>query len=58
MKVGDLAKILGDKRFHDDAGLIGLVQWVDTQYPPQCGLLIEGNMKTYDTRSIEVMNEQ
>ena len=56
MKVGDLVKILGDERF-DDTGLIGLVQWVDTQYPPQCGLLVKGNMKVYDTRAAEVISE-
>ena len=54
MKIGDLVKIREDERFAD-SGLIGLVQWVDTKYPPQCGLLIKDKMLIYDARVVEVV---
>ncbi|MEC9016234.1 MAG: hypothetical protein VYD37_07100 [Gemmatimonadota bacterium] len=54
MKVGDLVKVREDERFAD-SGLIGLVQWVDTEYPPRCCLLIEDNMAIYDPRVVEVV---
>ena len=54
MKIGDLVKIREDDRFAD-SGLIGLVQWVDTKYPPQCGLLIKDKMLIYDARALEVV---
>ena len=54
MQVGDLVKIREDERFAD-SGLLGLVQWVDTKYPPQCGLLIKDKMLIYDARAVEVV---
>ena len=54
MNVGDLVKIREDKRFAD-SGLVGLVQWVDTKYPPQCGVLIKDKILIYDTRVVEAV---
>ena len=56
MKVGDLVRIQDDERF-DDSGLIGLVQWVNENYPPTCGLLIENEVVVYAIHHVEVINE-
>ena len=56
MKIGDLVRIPDDERF-DDSGLIGLVQWINENYPPTCGLLIENKLAVYDARHVEVINE-
>ena len=57
MKVGDLVRIDDDPRF-DDSGMIGLVQWISERgYPPTCGLLIGNDVAVYDTRFVEVINE-
>ena len=50
MKTGDLAKL----RY---SGLVGVVLWVDEQYPPQCSILIDGRPTLADTRAVEIINE-
>jgi hypothetical protein len=53
MKVGDLVKI----RSRDDDNMIGIVTWVNMQYPPNCGILIDGQPVIEDLRVVEVINE-
>ena len=53
MKAGDLVKI----RCNIEDNLIGVVTWVDMKYPPQCGVLIEGQHGIQDYRVLEVLNE-
>jgi len=52
MKVGDLVKI----RSRNEPNLIGVVTWIDMQYPPQCGILIDGKVILEDQRVVGVIN--
>ena len=51
MKVGDLVKI----RCRINDNLIGVVTWVDMRYPPQCGILIGGEVIREDARVVGVI---
>ena len=56
MKPGDLVKV----REHDvytDGGKVGLVQWVDMKYPPQCVVMMENDSHVYDPRHLKVISE-
>lgn len=53
MKAGDLVKI----RDKADDSLIGVLLWVDMQYPPQCSILIDGKPGLVDLRVVEVVSE-
>ena len=54
--VGDLVKVRIDDRY-PDSGRVGLVQWASEQYPPTCGVIIDGAMALYDFRQLEVISE-
>jgi|ETN01SMinimDraft_4_1059930.scaffolds.fasta_scaffold918493_1 hypothetical protein len=53
MKAGDLVKI----RCTADDSLIGIVTWISMQYPPICGILIDGKLEVEDLRVMEVISE-
>lgn len=52
MKAGDLVKI----RCKVENNLVGVVTWVNMQYPPNCGILINGDLIIEDLRVVEVIN--
>ena len=54
MKPGDLVKVISPEKHTDP---IGVVIWVNEQYPPSCGVLIAGKRSIYDTRIMEVISE-
>ena len=56
MEAGDLVKVKHDPK-HIDYDDIGIVQWVREEYPPACGIVVNGGMSIYDTRLLEVLNE-
>lgn len=56
MKVGDLVKIKGNPKYPDH-GRVGLIQWVNQQYPPSCCIIMDGDTAIYDPRNLEVINE-
>ncbi len=56
MQVGDLVKVNGNPKY-PDYGQVGLVQWVNEQYPPSCGVIMRGDTEIYDTRVLKVINE-
>ena len=56
MKVGDLVKIKEDEGF-DDSGLIGIVQWVDNEYPGTCEILFSDESAVYCQHFAEVISE-
>ena len=56
MKVGDLVKVRHDPKYID-SDHVGIVQWVREEYPPTCGIVVNGGMSIYDTRLLEVINE-
>ena len=56
MKSGDLVKVRHDPKY-EDSGHVGIVQWVRKEYPPACGIVVNGGMSIYDTRLLEVINE-
>ena len=56
MKVGDLVEINGNPKY-SDYGQVGLVQWVNERYPPQCGVIMNGDTAIYDPRVLKVINE-
>ena len=55
MKVGDLVKVKHDPKYVD-SDYVGIVQWVREEYPPACGIVVNGGMSIYDTRLLEVIN--
>ena len=55
MKIGDLVKIRCSPE-DEDYNKIGLVTWVNMQYPPNCGILINGKPIIEDLRVVEVIN--
>ena len=52
-KEGDLVKI----RCREEDNLMGVVTWVNLQYPATAGVMIEGEHTIQDFRVIEVINE-
>jgi hypothetical protein len=52
-KEGDLVKI----RCRAEDNLIGVVTWINLQYPATAGVLIDGENTIQDFRTIEVINE-
>jgi len=53
-KPGDLIKVRSPEKHTDP---IGVVIWVNKQYPPSCAVLIDGKRSIYDTRIVEVISE-
>lgn len=53
MKVGDLVEI----RDRDKENPMGVITWVDMRYPPQCGILVDGEVIREDARVVGVINE-
>ena len=53
MKAGDLVEI----RLRDEDNLVGVVSWVDMRYPPQCAILVDGEVILEDQRCVGVINE-
>jgi hypothetical protein len=56
MKAGDLVKVKGNPEY-SDYGHIGLIQWVDEEYPPRCAVIMNEDIEIYDPRLLEVINE-
>ena len=56
MKIGDLVKVR-EHEVYEDSGKIGLVQWVDMKYPPQCCVMMESDSHIYDPRHLKVISE-
>lgn len=55
MNPGDLAQVKDDGH-SPDSGWVGLVQWVNPNYPATAGLLINGELRVYDMRTLEPVN--
>ena len=51
-KEGDLVKV----RCHAEDNLIGVVTWINLQYPPNAGVLIKGKQTIQDLRALEKLN--
>ena len=56
MQIGDLVKVKHDPKYID-SNSVGIVQWVREEYPPVCGVIVNGGVSMYDTRLLEVINE-
>jgi len=52
-KEGDLVKI----RCRNNDNLVGVVTWVNLQYPANAGVMIDGQHTIQDFRTIEVISE-
>jgi len=53
LKVGDLVEI----RCKYEDNPIGVLMWADMRFPPQCGILIDGEVIREDARVVGVIND-